>query len=318
MRNAGEDRIPKWVLAQRQALPLDVKAAMSDTRIREWVNHWGGEVYVSFSGGKDSTVLLDLVRKVDPNVPAVFCDTGLEYPEVREFALSKADVVIRPKMSFKSVIERYGYPVPSKEQAQYIRQYRHTNSEKLRNLRWNSNNGSFGISEKWKMLCDAPFEVSEKCCEIMKKNPFAKYEKESGRKPFIGAMAAESSLRMQEYLRNGCNEFEGRRIKSKPIGFWTEQDILRYIVEHGLEIAGCYGEIVSDGGVFRTTREDRTGCMFCMFGVQHDGKPNRFQRMQRDYPRQYEYCMEKLGIRNVLEYIGIPYEYEPTLFDSTE
>ena len=55
--------------------------------------------------------------------------------------------------------------------------------------------------------------------------------------------------------------------------------------------------------------------MFCMFGVQYDSTPNRFQRMQRDYPKQYDYCINKLGLGAVLEYVGIPYKYQPTLFD---
>ena len=68
-----------------QALPLDIKIRKTEIRIREWYEHWGGNVYVSFSGGKDSTVLLDIVRRLYPDVPAVFSDTGLEYPEIKEF-----------------------------------------------------------------------------------------------------------------------------------------------------------------------------------------------------------------------------------------
>lgn len=223
------------LLKQRQALPLDLKIRLTQSRIREWYSRWQGDVYVSYSGGKDSTVLLDLVRNCPGvyDVPAVFCDTGLEYPEVRELALKNADVVLKPKMNFKQVIEKYGYPFPSKEQALYIRQYRHTKSEKLRDLRWNGYppNGNFAISKKWRFLCEAPFEVSEKCCDVMKKSPFHKYEKESGFKPFIATMAVESRLRTQEYLQHGCNAFDIKRAKSTPMGFWTEQDVLEYLAE---------------------------------------------------------------------------------------
>ena len=60
-------------LRQMQSLSLESKIRMSTYRINEWYNHWGGDVYVSFSGGKDSTVLLDLVRKVLGDwVPAVY------------------------------------------------------------------------------------------------------------------------------------------------------------------------------------------------------------------------------------------------------
>jgi len=105
-----------------QAAPLNVKVMLTKQRIRDWVNHYGEEgVYVSFSGGKDSTVLLTLVREMYPNVPAVFCDTGLEYPEIREFVKTWDNVVwLKPKMNFRQVIEKYGYPMISKEVAECV------------------------------------------------------------------------------------------------------------------------------------------------------------------------------------------------------
>ena len=117
--------IQNWQLKQRQGLPLEVKIQMSNVKIRQFYDHFGGDVYVSFSGGKDSTVLLDLVRNLYPKVPAVFVDTGLEYPEIREFVSDMDNITwLKPKMPFTKVLEKYGYPVVSKEQAQYIQQYK--------------------------------------------------------------------------------------------------------------------------------------------------------------------------------------------------
>lgn len=101
----------------RQSLPLEIKIRMSKQRIKEWIEEFGEDgVYVSFSGGKDSTVLLNLVREDYPNVPAVFVDTGLEYPEIREFVKTFDNVVwLKPQLNFRQVIERYGYPFISKE-----------------------------------------------------------------------------------------------------------------------------------------------------------------------------------------------------------
>lgn len=105
-----------------QALPLDLKVKKTQLRIREWVNYYGIEnCAISFSGGKDSMVLLHIVREMFPEIEAVFCNTGLEYPEIREFAKSFDNVaVLTPKMNFRDVIIKYGYPFISKEVAERV------------------------------------------------------------------------------------------------------------------------------------------------------------------------------------------------------
>lgn len=109
-------------LWQMQSLPLSAKIQMTKLRIQQWVDEYGEDgVYVSFSGGKDSTVLLDIARKMFPNIKAVFVDTGLEYPEVRNFVKSFENVDwLKPKMNFKQVIEKYGYPFISKEVSECV------------------------------------------------------------------------------------------------------------------------------------------------------------------------------------------------------
>lgn len=116
-------------LRQRQALPLSAKILMSQNRIREWYQHFNGDVCISFSGGKDSTVLAHLVHDMYPDVPLVFCNTGLEYPEIQAFAKKMGAEFIRPKMSFSEVISTYGYPIISKENAEAIHYAR-----KIRNV----------------------------------------------------------------------------------------------------------------------------------------------------------------------------------------
>lgn len=293
-----------------QEYPLEIKIEKTKVRIIEWHTYWGSSVYVSFSGGKDSTVLLDIARQVYPKVPAVFVDTGLEYPEIRKFVKTIDDVTwLKPKMTFKEVIEKYGYPVVSKEQASYIQEYRDGKSEKLKKYRWEGDKkGRFKISEKWKYLVEAPFKISDKCCDVMKKNPSIKYEKETGRKPIIGTLASESFQRKRQYLRHGgCNAFELKRPRSNPLGFWTEQDILRYLKEHEITYSSVYGDIIEKDGELVTTGEDRTGCMWCMFGSHLDSEPNKFQRMRIGHPKQYDYCINKLGLGEVLDYMGVKY-----------
>ena len=109
-------------LHMMQAAPLSVKIRMTERRIRDWVDEYGiNGVYVSFSGGKDSTVLLHIARNIYPEMKAAFVDTGLEYPEIRQF-VKKFDNVdwIKPELTFRQVLEKYGYPFISKEVSECV------------------------------------------------------------------------------------------------------------------------------------------------------------------------------------------------------
>lgn len=301
-----------------QAYPLWMKVERTKQRIREWVDYFGENgVYISFSGGKDSTVLLDIVRSMYPDIPAVFSNTGLEYPEIVQFVKTFDNVtIIKPGMTFKKVIEEKGYPIISKSVANTVRLAKKNIEEgkdtlRVRQIRGLEKGSKFNKA-KWEFLLDAPFKISDECCNEMKKKPFKKYEKETGRVPFIATMADESQQREAVYLKTGCNAFESTKPKSTPMGFWTEQDVLQYIFENNLNICSVYGDIIEEedmlgNKVYFTTGEKRTGCMFCGFGCHLEKSPNRFQRMKYTHPKQYKYCMEKLGMKEVLDYIGVEY-----------
>ena len=371
-------------LRQWQALPLGIKINMSIERIRNWINEFSTEgAYVSFSGGKDSTVLLDIVRNRMgyTEIPAVFVDTGLEYPEIREFVKTFDNVVwLKPKMNFRKVIETYGYPFISKEVSEsvyYARKYLHTieNSEMIarqtdrqtdskpiigahgfadllgierrdRGSKPQYQNLMMGIipdgienmpirvqqlfgrvqhnekgkltdeyskrydKQKYQFFLDAPFEIANHCCKVMKKAPISLYAKQSGRKPMTAMMACESSLREASWIKNGCNSFNSKHPMSNPLAFWTEQDILHYIKDNNIKICSVYGDIVedtdgiqgqmdlSDFGLMEDTRKykttgcNRTGCMFCGYGchLDKDGQ-HRFENMKVTHPKQYDYIM---------------------------
>ena len=303
-----------------QALPLERKILVSQTRITEWYLRHEGQVYVSFSGGKDSTVLLHMVRTIFPDVPAVFVDTGLEYPEIKEFVKSFDNVtILRPEKSFRQVIREYGYPVISKVVAKNVYYARHSGEDnvhykKLFGLYEYKGEKSRFCTEKYAYLYGAPFGISSRCCDVMKKFPAHKYDRETGRKPFIGMMASESVQRRSAWIKTGCNVFDSDHPQSKPMSFWTEQDVLEYLKLYNLPYASVYGEILQDeSGRYYTTGMHRTGCMFCMFGVHLEKEPNRFQRMKQTHPQIWEYCLKPmeeggLGIAEVLDYIGVPYD----------
>lgn len=269
-------------LAQMQSLPLSIKIQMTKRRLTEWIEYYGEDgVYVSFSGGKDSTVLLDLARQCEPGILAAFVDTGLEYPEIREFVKTFANVEwLKPKKTFKRVIEDYGYPFISKEVSAKVygaRRYMAALENHAPRLPYSSfvsdlynverrtdrenpdfvaiQNGTYigsvafqkvmGQSKKkdgspslyniskYRFFLDAPFEISPRCCDIMKKSPAHGFTKQTGRKPITAQMASESWLRTQKWLLNGCNGFDMKVPISNPMSFWTDQDVLLYIKKYG-------------------------------------------------------------------------------------
>ena len=280
-------------LEARQKYSLEVKERLTEQRIQQWWDHHHGEVYVSFSGGWDSNVLLHIARRLIPRMKAVFCDTGLEYPEIRDFVktIDNADW-IKPKLNFKQVIEKYGYPVISKEVSQKIYEIRASKKEKhIRRCLYGSAKGNGKMAEKWRYLLDAPFAISHKCCEVLKKRPFKLYERMTGRKPIIGMMAEESNLRAITYRARGCNAFSNKRPTSNPMMFWLKSDTKAYVKKYNLPYSKIY-----DMGY------DRTGCMFCMFGA-HFADDRRFKLMKETHPAQYKYCMNKLGCRGVMNYV---------------
>lgn len=375
-------------LKQLQALPLNIKIRKTEQRIREWYEYWEGNVYVSFSGGKDSTVLLDIVRHLYPNVPAVFSDTGLEYPEIKEFVKTFPNVIIvRPKHSFKEILTKYGYPIISKQVANtvdnasrwikenltksnmgggtktssyYIKrilglqEYATSNMggadrewRKLRGLGGYANmtkrtakilelldkqnnirecaegEKSQYSQEKWAFLLDADFKISDRCCYHMKKSPLKKFGKQSGLYPIVATMASESQQRRGAWLKTGCNAFEGTNKMSKPMSFWTEQDVLQYIDVMGLEVAPVYGNLLYSNGKYYFDGCQRTGCIFCGFGCHLEHEPNRFQRLKETHPKLYDYCMgggeynedgiwqpnnKGLGMKHVMDFINVKVE----------
>lgn len=324
-----------------QGWSLERKVQVTQTRIIEWYQKWNGQAYVSFSGGKDSTVVADLAARVCKmlgyKLTLWFSDTGLEYPEVRdhvkqftEYLKEKYNIEVElimdyPKdkngkrITFKNVIDKYGYPLISKEAAQKIYEARRCPTGVCAR-RFNEDSeyatkydGRFSMV-RWKWLRDSNIPISHMCCNIMKKKPSKKYEKESGNKPIIATMACESSVRKQRWLKNGCNAFDTERPISTPISFWTEQDVLKYIKDYKIPIASVYGDIlINNKGKYYTTKCDRTGCVFCGFGCHLEKEPNRFQRLKQTHPKLWEYCMKPwaeggLGMKEVLEYIGVKIE----------
>lgn len=184
--------------------------------------------------------------------------------------------------------------------------------------------------ERYKFFLDADFEISDRCCNVMKKEPAHTYYRKTGRKPILATMASESWLRTQKWLQNGCNGFNLTIPTSTPMSFWTEQDVLWYIKENNLPICSVYGEIVvdydamgqcenqmtfSDYGIFgeerpllKTTGCNRTGCVLCGFGIHMEKRPHRFDLLRERNEKEWRFWMYDIGWGHVLDYIGVEWE----------
>ena len=378
-------------LKELQALDLNYKIMITQARIIDWYEHYNGNVYVSFSGGKDSTVLLHIARKLFPDIPAVFSNTGLEYYQIQRFAKQHDNVTfIAPKIRFDQVVSTFGYPLISKEVAEAIYYARRINSQSVQVEREREREraepksgasatnclaqgaGTYGKQAEWKRLemlggqkhyiktgtsvfrrtCLAgeyygtgvkltgqtgeevafsnaeeqfgaksqfnkekylplvytPFLISGMCCHKMKKAPLKAYQRQTKSVPILATMADESRMRRQAWIRHGCNAFESNHPTSQPLSFWTEQDVLAYIVKYNVPLCPVYGDIVSvdaDGNEYppidiagnlqcnlSCTGCKRTGCVFCGFGFHNEKGKTRFQLLAEIEPRKYEYALQ--------------------------
>lgn len=272
-------------------------------RIEELYYETGGKCYVSFSGGKDSTVILALIKLCEEiytipvgGIPAVFSDTGIEMGVTTEFVRWVKNSgwysnvqIIRPAHSFDWCLKKYGKPLKSKMRSEYIHLWQ--TGKKTENVYMSMVTGysAKGKPAKSSKIADKdmhilhdqfPIMASPMCCTVLKKKPFAEYAKENGIKGYAyGLRFAEGGLRKLNMLnkKDGkiCTYITGGIIKKAPIVDWTDEDIEKFISDYNVPLSDAYTKYGFH----------RTGCMACPFALDiamnlkylHDFEPNRYK-----------------------------------------
>lgn len=273
-------------LRERQKWTLNQKIDHTLGVIDQFVSRQNGNVYSAFSGGKDSTVLMHLCEIIKPDIKCVFVNTGCEYPDIVYFVREMMNnghniTILQPKLKPKQVWQKYGFPLVSKEIAEDAHAIRvNPESVKSKNALGITNPTSrFVMTQKWRYLINEPYETSNQCCKILKKDPSHNFAKIHGLSPIVGTMASESKLREKTYLRrDGCNVF-GVNSSSLPLSIWNDDDIWQFIKQRNIKIADIY-----DKGV------KRTGCVACGFGCQFSDD-TRLRVLFDLYPKFYNIIM---------------------------
>ena len=285
----------RQTLASLREMNLESKITQTRYLIRQAVMEFGlDKVYISYSGGKDSTVLSHIAKNMYPNILHLFANTTNEYPEtIQHIKWEKEEngtniITVLPidakgeTWTFKRVVETYGYPMFSKRVSNAIRTYQHALSERTKQNAQGYIGRNFKKYEKYKEL-----PISDKCCDKLKKEPLRRKAKQLGLQcTILGILASESYQREKDWLEYGCNVFHERKDnQSRPLSFWNDEDILEYIKRYNIKLPKLY-----DMGY------SRNGCMYCGFGVQLEPEgQNRYQRLKETHPVQYQYFISNFG-----------------------
>jgi len=304
---------------EKSKLDLITKILFTKQRVFQFLKT--EKAYLSFSGGRDSTILSHILRtnfkETYPEkfqdvsegsilnevfeIPHVFLNTGVEWANIVHFVRSlskKIELIeVTPKITFFEIIKKHGYPVISKEISQYIHEAKVTNSKKLLLKRLDGEKKGNYVSGKisdvhsaW-LREDAPL-IGAKCCHYLKKDPVHRYEKETGRRPILAIMADESRLR-QQTAKNGCIFEKASGLVCNPMIFWTHQDIVDYVEMFQPELCDLY----TKHGF------ERTGCVGCLYGCSTKKQADeKFKFMRENRPKQYQIYLNN-GLQEILNFL---------------
>lgn len=335
----------RWEFEQKQSLPYEAKVKLAARRANEFydeiVGNRGANVHVSV-GGLDSITLLLFLRSIGLDVEAISV-SALEDKSIQAVHKQLGVQRISPGMRQVDVLNKFGFPVISKEKASKIKALQNP-TERNATVRHAIMTGECGkqggyrtgtrmqLPKKWLELFGgpenerygtdyrtAPFKVSDDCCYYMKEQPCDKWAREHNSFPYLGLMASEGGRREKSLIANGCNYYGKTTIRSCPFATFLRQDLLQLALDLNVPVPEIYGTIErrADGTLY-TTNAQRTGCTMCGFGIHIEQRPHRFDRLREMNPKAWKYYMyrcvtdektgETYGWGRVLDYIGVEWE----------
>ncbi len=306
---------------------LDKKVTEAMHRIEDLYHETNGKCYVSFSGGKDSTVVLALIKMCseiytipEEGIKAVFANTGIELGITVDFVKWCKDnwyhniELIKPEKPFAWVIQNKGKPIKSKVKSEYLERYQNgriTDNLVQQFIDGKTNQGKNATRSKLAdkdmhmIHDDFPIKASNKCCKYMKKKPFTRYAKENGMKgTIIGIRLAEGGARelnafnrIERGNNKLCTSVSGDYIKKYPIIDWTDDDVEQFIKQYDVPLSKAYTEFGMK----------RTGCMCCPYSLNID---KMLEYLYYHEPNRYKASMFFMKDVYIAQNVILPFDEE--------
>lgn len=228
--------------------------------------------YISFSGGKDSTVLHHLIDIALPGnrIPRVFINTGIEYKYIVEFVknLAKNDdriVIVNSGVNIKKMLEKEGYPFKSKEHSAKVGQYQKgSRAKSIIAYKENAGKSKYACPKclLYQYSDDFKLKVSDKCCYRLKKDVSHKWEKANNRTIAITGMLKEEGGQ-RENITNCIITKNDKVVRFHPLLVCSTEWEKYFIEKYNIQLCKLY---------YPPYNFKRTGCKGCPYAkdIQHE------------------------------------------------
>lgn len=259
--------------------------------IKDNINKYGEEnFYLSFSGGKDSTILHYLLDLALPNnkIPRVYINTGIEYTSIIDFVKSLQEKdnrieIIQPSVPIKKMLEKYGYPFKSKQHSHNVGIYQTSGELTKTTKKYLGIDGDkptmFQCPTKLKYQFTKEFNIklSDKCCYKLKKEPIAKWQKENKKSITMTGMRKEEGGNRNN-LTCIVTDKDKKVIKFHPLSVVDEKWCEWFINKYDIKLCELYYEPFN----FK-----RTGCKGCPFALNLQDELNKLEEY---LPNELKHC----------------------------